>query len=269
MSSARSVLSRVLVLGLALMAAGCLRKSGDEIATGSLGPSIQRSEQDWRKEVEALGKRYESDSSNKGVALSYSRALRAVGQTNQAVAVLEQLAIKMPKDNQVLAAYGKVLTEVGRVREAGEILARAHSPDRPDWRILSAQGIASDQMGDHAAAQRFYEAALRIAPDEPSVMSNLGFSYALTKRLAEAEVTLRRAAASPRADARVRQNLVLVLGLVGKFEEAERVAQQDLSPVEAAQNIAYLRGVVTQPNAWKALGGVGAAPAAKPKAGRG
>jgi Flp pilus assembly protein TadD len=166
----------------------------------------------------------------------------------------------------ILGAYGKALIDVGRLKEAEEVLARSHTPERPNWRILSAQGVVADQLGDHAQAQTFYQAALKIAPDEPSIMANLGFSYALTKRLTEAETLLRQAAAHPRADARVRQNLVLVLGLQGKFAEAEQVAQRDLAPVEAAQNIQYLKQVVSQPNAWKALarGGQPPAPSARP-----
>ena len=34
-------------------------------------------------------------------------------------------------------------------------------------------------MGRHADAQRYYATALRIVPDEPSVLSNLGLSYAI------------------------------------------------------------------------------------------
>jgi Flp pilus assembly protein TadD len=84
---------------------------------------------------------------------------------------------------------------------------------RPDWRVLSDQGAALDQMGRHEEAQRYYGTALRIAPDEPSVLSNLGLSYALSKDLVRAEVTLRRAAGQGRADPRTRRSLALVVGL--------------------------------------------------------
>ena len=55
-------------------------------------------------------------------------------------------------------------------------------------------------MGRHAEARRHYSAALKIVPNEPDVLSNLGLSYALEKKLKLAEKTLRRsalAAASP------------------------------------------------------------------------
>ena len=151
------------------------------------------------------------------------------------------------------AAYGKVLSEVGRYKEASEVLSRAHSPERPDWRILSTQGTVADQMGDHELAQQYYEAALKLAPDEPAVLSNLGLSQALTKRLPEAERTLKRAAELPNPDRRVRRNLALVLTLQGKLADAEAVLKRDLPADEAAQIMADLRSLVSQPNSWAAI----------------
>ena len=132
------------------------------------------------------------------------------------------------------------------VQYVGEVLGRAHSPDRPDWRILSVQGTALDQLGRHAEAQQYYASALRLMPDEPSVLSNLGLSYALSKNLPQAESTLRRAAQQRPADPKIRQNLALVVGLQGRFTEAEAIVRADLSPDEAAQNVVYLRKMLAQ-----------------------
>ena len=86
-----------------------------------------------------------------------------------------------------------------------------------------------------------YMTALRIVPDEPSVMSNLGLSYALSKNLKEAAETLRSASASNSQEPRVRQNLALVVGLQGRFQEAEQIARADLSLEDAEANVEYLR----------------------------
>ena len=101
-------------------------------------------------------------------------------------------------------------------------------------------------MGRHQDAQRYYASALRLKPDEPSVLSNLGLSYALSKDLAEGrdDVAARRRPA--RAEPKVRQNLALVVGLQGRFQEAETIARGDLSPTEAAANVAYLRQMLAQ-----------------------
>src|SRR4051794_11050226 len=149
-----------------------------------------------------------------------------------------------------IGAYGKSLADSGRLKEASTVLANAHTPERPNWSILSAQGSVADQLGDHDQAQNYYKAAIRMRPDEPSVMSNLGLSYALSKQLPQAEDTLREAASNPKADMRVRQNLALVLALEGKFGEAEEWSRRDLAPIDAAANVASIRKMIAQSNTW-------------------
>src|SRR5260221_8397 len=95
-----------------------------------------------------------------------------------------------------------------------------------------------------------YAPALRIVPDEPSVLSNLGLSYALSKDLVRAEATLRRAAVQSRVDSRVQENLALVMDLQGRAAGAGGLARADLPAAEA--NVAYLRQVMAQQNGWKA-----------------
>ena len=163
---------------------------------------------------------------------------------------------------ELLGAYGRALADVGKHEQALEVLNRAHTPDRPDWRILSVQGAVLDQIGRHEDAQRYYATALRIVPDEPSVLSNLGLSYALAKNLPEAESDAAARGRAARADPRVRQNLALVVGLQGRFAEAEAIARADLPPEQAAANVAYLRQMLAQQKAAQAQsqpkrGGIG------------
>src|ERR1700730_17499438 len=141
----------------------------------------------------------------------------------------------------------------GRSREAAEVLAHAHTPERPDWSVLSAQGSVADQLGDHEQAQAYYAAALKIAPAQPHILSNLGLSYALSKKLPQAETTLQQAAAQHDADKPVRQNLALVLALEGKFASAEEVARRDLDAKDAAANVAAIRRMIAQSNTWKRI----------------
>ena len=239
------------VIGLGL--AGCQSRSPE--TTGSIGGlnllGTSRPERSPRAEIDALAARYNSDPSYVRNAMRYAAALRATDQKSQAAAVLQQVALRNPKDKAVLAAYGKSLADAGRYQEASEVLQNAHSPAQPDWRVLSAQGMVADETGDHARAQSLYDAALKIAPNEPRILSNLGLSYALSRQLGEAETTLRLAVAQPKADARVRQNLALVLGLKGRYDEAERVLAQDLGPAEAAANVQAIRAMAAKRSAPK------------------
>ena len=95
-------------------------------------------------------------------------------------------------------------------------------------------------------ARKYYASALRIAPEEPSVLSNLGLSYVLSKELPKAEEILRRANSRADADPRVRQNLALVVGLQGRLAEAESIVKADRPPDEAAANVAYLRQLLSR-----------------------
>jgi Flp pilus assembly protein TadD len=160
--------------------------------------------------------------------------------------VLEQATIAHPGNKALLGGFGRALVDNGNFQQALDVLSRAHSPDNPDWRILSVQGTALDQLGRNDEARRYYASALKIVPDEPSVLSNLGLSYVLSKDLPKAEEILRRAYGSARADARVRQNLALVVGLQGRFAEAESIVKADLPADEASANVAYLKQMLSR-----------------------
>lgn len=237
---ARSITSAAMVAGLAAGLAGCQTAGMGDLAS-SLGGRSQIASDDSRRGLEAANARYESNPKDPAAAMAYGEALRGIGQRSQAVAVLERASIANPGNKKLLAAYGRALADAGNFQMALEALSNAHSPDNPDWRILSVQGTVLDQMGRHDEARRYYASALKLAPGEPSVLSNLGLSYVLTRELPKAEKPLREAYASGRADARVRQNLALVIGLQGRFSEASDIAKADLPPDEAAANVAYLK----------------------------
>ncbi len=234
------------LLGLSL--AGC-QTLGDD-TTGSIGSTTApHTDADWPQSLDIWGQRYRENPGDAKAAINYAKALRATEQRAQAVAVLEQASMRNPHDMLLLGAYGRALADAGDYNHALDVLERAHTPDNPDWRILNAQGAVLDQLGRHAEARRHYSAALKIVPGESSILSNLGLSYALTKNLKEAEMMLRRAMANPNAAPKVRQNLALVVGLQGRFAEAEKIASADLPPGEAAANVDYLRSMLAQQNA--------------------
>jgi Flp pilus assembly protein TadD len=232
---------------LVTMSLGGCQTTGMSDITGSLrSRTAARAEADPRQAVDIYGERYRANPKSVDAALKYGQALRATGQRAQAVAVLEQASLAHPGNKALLALYGRALADNGNFQLAFDVLSRAHTPQNPDWRILSVQGTVLDQLGRHEEARRYYTSALKIVPEEPSVLSNLALSYVLTRNLPQAESILRRAYARPGADARVRQNLALVVGLQGRFAEAETIVKADLPPDEAAANIAYLKQMLNE-----------------------
>ncbi|MDB5565344.1 MAG: Tetratricopeptide 2 [Tardiphaga sp.] len=237
-----AAVTAILAVGLA----GC-KTAGMSDITGSIGDKAERpAEADPARAVEANGERYRANPRDAEAALRYGQALRSSGQRAQAVAVFEQATLNNPGNKALLAGYGRALADTGSFQRAFEVLNTAHTPANPDWRILSVQGAVLDQMGRHDEARRYYASALKIRPDEPSVLSNLGLSYMLSKDLPKAESTLRQAYGSGNPDPRVRQNLGLVVGLQGRFAEAETIVKADLPPAEAAANVAYLKQMLSR-----------------------
>jgi Flp pilus assembly protein TadD len=237
--AAVTIISAILLLELG----GCQTDGISEI-TGSLGDKTEKAAP--ARSLDSYRDRYHANPNDIEAALQYCKALRAAGQRSQAVAVLEQATLAHPSDKALLAAYGRALADNGNFQQAFDVLGRAHSPEDPDWRILSAQGAVLDQLGQGEEARQYYASALRIVPDEPSVLSNLGLSYVLSKDLAKAEETLRRANSRADADPRVRQNLALVIGLRGHMAEAESLVKEGRPPEEAAANVAYLKKMLAK-----------------------
>lgn len=237
-----------LVVAVALAAAslaGCTTRGGGSATFGMSRPApgtqadVQAAAQHWQA-------RFERNPADEQAAFAYSRALLAQDQRAQAVAVLQRAVVAAQGNRFLQGELGKALASNGQFQEALNVFTQAHSPDRPDWRILSAHGAVLDQVGRPQEAREYYQAALRIAPGEPAILSNLGLSHALAGDLPGAERHLRQAVAHPRAEQRTRQNLALVLGLQGRFPEAEEWARRDLPPEQAEANVRMMRSMVAQ-----------------------
>ncbi len=250
---------RLLTLSLLLLAAGVAGCADRNMTTGSVSrsssgkPVEQMSTGELEGAANSLGAAFARNPKDKGTAMRYAAVLQMNGRSDQALAVMRQLAIGYPKDREVLASYGKALAAAGQLEPALDAVRRAQTPEYPDWKLVSAEAAILDQLGQSAEARNLYRRALDLKPDEPSVLSNLGMSYVLEGDLKTAETYLRSAAGKAGADSRVRQNLALVVGLQGRFDEAEQIARQELSPDQAQANVAYLRSMLSQQNAWSQL----------------
>lgn len=202
-----------------------------------------------------LAARYKQRPGDKGLSIHYAAALRGAGQNEQAVAVLEVAIGRNPADIDLKIAYGKALTEAGRFEQALAVLDAAIVPDRPDWNALSVKGAVLDQMGRNQEARALYLQAQLLAPQEASIAANLGLSYAMTNELGPAEQYLRKAVTMRGANSKVRQNLALVVGLQGRFDECRRLYAAELPPDQVDSNMAYIRALLTQQNRWALIEG--------------
>ncbi len=235
--------------------AGCANVS--KMQTGSIPgggkPLSQMNASELSRAERKYASAYKANPKDKAVGINYATLLRMSGRDDQALAVMQQVAIQHPTDRDVLASYGKSQAAAGQFDQALQTVTRAQTPDQPDWKLYSAEGAILDQLGRSKEARVMYRKALDLKPDEPSIVSNLGMSYLLSGDLRTSETYLKKAVATPGADSRVRQNLALVVGLQGRFQEAEHIARAELSEEQAQANVAYLRTMMAQQNSWAKL----------------
>lgn len=246
-------LAMVLAITSATALAGCQQTnagldSSNNLNTASTAPASFEATAEY-------GKKWQADPTNVAHGLAYAGALESTGQKDKQFEVYARLYAAHPEDGKLAAIYGKKLVGSGRSGEAIPVLEAAVNAPGADWRVRSALGSAYDQQGTFDKARSNYMQVLATDPGNLTVMNNMGMSYALEGNLKQAEGTLRQADSLPRShsEPRIRQNLALVVGLQGRFDEASKLASEDLPPDQVEANMAYLKKMLSQPNTWQQL----------------
>lgn len=246
---ARGVLA---AMAAGLMLGACAQVGGEESSGlfASLAPEAPQQQAaapaqpaDPRRATEYWGEQYSKNPRDLDAALAYAQNLTALGQKREALAVLQQASIIHGQDRRLARDYGRLALDLDQISVAKKVLAIADDPANPDWRVILARGTAHAKEGSYREAISFYERALALQPNHPSVLNNLALAYTMAGDAEQGEKLLRQAKTDG-GDARVRQNLALVLGLQGKYDEATQIASADLQPAEAQANTAFLRKMV-------------------------
>jgi Flp pilus assembly protein TadD len=202
----------------------------------------------WAREVDI-------DPTDNASRLKLAKALRALGKFEEAGAAADQILILQPNNYEALLESARAKIDANQGFYAIDDAQRAEAIAPNDWRPVSLLAVALEQAERGQEALAAHEKALALAPDNAATLSNLGMYYATHGEPAKAEPLLRRAAAAPGAGPQERQNLALVLGLQGRFDEAERLERQDLPPSVVDNNLAYLRATAdpARPHTWDSL----------------
>jgi Flp pilus assembly protein TadD len=220
-----------------------------------------REERDAADRLDVLGqaafwnKEYDKNPSDEEAALKLARVLRSIGSAQRATEIASQALVMKPGDVEFSLVLAQAALDIGKPETAARALVAAEGPGAQDWRVMSIIGVTMDSLNRHSAAQDYYRRGLTLSPGNPKILSNLGLSYALAGKPGLAEETLRQAIDAPEADLRVRQNLALVLGVQGKFAEAERIAGEETPRDLVDSNAAYFRALLSPSRNWDTLRG--------------
>ncbi|HKX64276.1 MAG TPA: tetratricopeptide repeat protein [Rhizomicrobium sp.] len=170
-------------------------------------------------------------------SIRQAQMLRLAGSYPEAIKHLSQLMLVAGDDSRVISEYGKTLAAMGRASDAVNFLTRAQQLQPNDWTVYSALGVAYDQIGDQKSAQINYGQALKLNPEEPSVLSN----YALSRMLAkDPEMARSLAARAEKAgggrDAIIARNIAMIRSIAPEAP-VQQVAQATV-PAPAAASAA-------------------------------
>jgi tetratricopeptide (TPR) repeat protein len=138
-------------------------------------------------------------------------------------------------------------------RQALDAIQRAQDPTQPDWRLLSAEGAIYDQTGRSAEARQLYKKALTSARRTVHPVQSRHELPAGRQPATGGEPICARPRNIRPQTAACGRTSHLVVGLQGRFDEAEQIARRELSPQQAEANVAYLRGMLAQQNAWNLI----------------
>ena len=110
----------------------------------------------------------------------------------RALAAFEAAAAKDPSDPQHVVASAEMLMQLGRLDEAGEVLARAGGRFEHNAGVRQTLGHLAMMRGEISAAVEAFEAACLLAPGEAGLLEDLARAQAAAGRFSEAEGSLER-----------------------------------------------------------------------------
>jgi len=140
----------------------------------------------------------------------------------EAAEVLRKVVAARPADADALANLGLALLGLDRADEAELELRAALSVVPQHWQALHGLGLVLLKRGEIDAALASFEQARILEPDDPDLLSNLGYAYALARDFARGEPFLRRAVELAPEHRRAQRNLGLYRLVRGRFEEGWR-----------------------------------------------
>jgi len=239
-----STISLIGALGATLMLGGCAG-TVESLQESLLKPEPSRvaatepsNRSELEKATEYWGKKYKEKPTELEPALNYAKDLKAMGERQQAMTVLQQSSMYYGQDPKLASEYGRLALELDQISIAKQMLAIADDPTSPDWRVISARGTVLAKEGKYREAITFYQKALALSQDQPSVLNNLAMAHAMSGDAAAAEQILRQLEIKG-GTPKTRQNLALVLSLQGKFDEAKMISAKDPGAMGSAQIVRF------------------------------
>jgi Flp pilus assembly protein TadD len=162
-----------------------------------------------------------------------------IGKTQEALALLDKLAVAYPSRPDALVQKGDLLVGDKKYTQAvdayTQAIARVPHPGKADWFLFYARGAALERAHQWPQAEADMQHALKLYPDQPVVLNFLGFSWAEQNRnLTQAHDMIQKALDQRPSDGEIEDSLGWVLLRQGDTRQAVKVLEKaaEMMPVD-------------------------------------
>lgn len=167
----------------------------------------------------------------------------------QSVAIADKRGTVGDKDLKNIWAMARLSERRGQSQVAREaylsMIERAADDPRPYHRLA----IMNAQDGHWENAKQLFEQALQLAPSDADLLGDAGYFYYLIGEMQQAETLLTRAVRTDPTAAKHSNNLAILLGENGRYDESLDLFRRNGSEAEAFANLGFVlaqRGDVEQ-----------------------
>jgi tetratricopeptide (TPR) repeat protein len=152
-------------------------------------------------------------------------ALHELDRKEESFELLERLAVAEPERIQALVQLGNLLRRDDQYDRAEGAYSRAieriGTPEREDWTLFYARGIAYERTKQWPKAESDFLQALDLEPEQPFVLNYLGYSWVdMGMHLDEARGMLDRAVAARPDDGYIVDSMGWVHYRLGEYPQA-------------------------------------------------
>jgi tetratricopeptide (TPR) repeat protein len=169
--------------------------------------------------------------------------LDQLDRTDEARRNLEALIAAKPDDIEAIMALGNVLRARKFYKEAADIYTKAvnllPAPERGYWTLYYFRGICYERSKQWPLAEKDFEQALALYPDQPQVLNYLGYSWVDQGQHLDKAIEMIRKAVSLRPnDGYIVDSLGWAYYRLGRYDEAVRELERaiELRPEDPVIN---------------------------------
>ncbi|MBS0265040.1 MAG: tetratricopeptide repeat protein [Planctomycetes bacterium] len=217
-------LSLTLCLCTGVVLAGCAKDKVASRSDGLFGPQFAQGDK-------APASPFAADSKSSGIKQASHSKPAATGKKDPASTV------DQPQNKLAMARLSE---RHGQLKQARDLYESELQKDPNNALIHHRLAVIASREERGEDAFRHFETARQLAPHNAQVLSDLGYAYYLRHDLDDAEACLKQAVAADPQYKAARNNLGIVLGVRGKFEEAMAQFRKTGSEAAAYANMGYV-----------------------------